>query len=78
MAVNEYPSVDQIIGTLLTKLPANKSRFVAEYIQIIFKIYAELHFAYLEVVCTHIPLGSFEFEGKGCATNSMPNKATVY
>ena len=47
--VGDQPGTSQIVDNLLNEIPNNLQYFIADFILSLFKCYAELHFAYLEI-----------------------------
>ncbi len=47
--VGTYPTAEAIEKKLLTKLPANRKKRAAGFIEALFKFYADLNFTYLEI-----------------------------
>jgi len=47
--IGEYPTADEIKKKLLGKIPEQRRALVAGFIEGLFKFYADLHYAYLEI-----------------------------
>jgi len=49
VTVGEYPTSSEIEKKLLGKIPAGRKKLIAEFIEGMFKFYADLNYAYLEI-----------------------------
>jgi ATP citrate (pro-S)-lyase len=47
--IGSFPTAKEIEKKLLTKLPAERKKLVADFIEALFKFYADLNFTYLEI-----------------------------